>query len=124
MISSPRVLVVDDEPEILELIQETLEIQGIACITAMDGEVALKLLELNPSIQLVVSDINMPVMGGVALRENAGKCFGERSLTWVALTTPGLQDYDGSGIPGFDATFYKPYSFSELARLIRIQVVD
>jgi CheY-like chemotaxis protein len=124
MISGPLVLAIDDEPEILELIRETLEIQGIACITALDGQVALKLLELNPSIQLVVSDINMPVMGGVALRVNAGKLFEERALTWVALTTPGPQDYEGSGIPGFDATFYKPYSFSALARLIRTQVVD
>lgn len=124
MNNGPRVLAVDDEPEILELIQETLEIQGIACITARDGQVALEMLQKHPSIQLVVSDINMPLMGGIALRENAGKIFEERLLTWVALTTPGPQDYQGSGIPGFDATFYKPYSFSALARLIRTQVVD
>ena len=122
MDNAPKVLAVDDEAEILELIQETLEVQGIVCLTAPDGKAALKMLELHPSIQLVISDINMPVLSGIDFREKASQLFEGRNLTWIALTTPGPNDYEGAGIPGFDATFYKPYSFSALARLVRSQL--
>jgi CheY-like chemotaxis protein len=62
------ILVVDDEPNISETVKAMLERNGYRVITAVNGEQAL--LELNHGlgeIRLVLTDIMMPVMGGIAL---------------------------------------------------------
>jgi len=59
-----RVLIVDDEEELVTTIAERLQIRGIQAQTATDGETALKMIEANPP-QFVVLDIMMPGMGGI-----------------------------------------------------------
>lgn len=59
-----RVLVVDDEPDAVELLQEFLSAKGYEVITASDGEEALrKVKEERP--HLVLLDIHMEKMGGL-----------------------------------------------------------
>ena len=59
-----RVLIVDDEEELVTTIAERLQIRGIKAQTATDGETALKMIEANPP-QVVVLDVMMPGMGGI-----------------------------------------------------------
>jgi DNA-binding NtrC family response regulator len=59
-------LVVDDEPEIRELLRYQVTDLGYECIVAKDGLDALKFIE-NREIDAVISDINMPVMNGIQL---------------------------------------------------------
>ncbi|NNG26478.1 MAG: response regulator [Ignavibacteriaceae bacterium] len=59
-----RVLIVDDEEELVTTIAERLQIRGIQTQTATDGETALKMIEVNPP-QVVVLDVMMPGMGGI-----------------------------------------------------------
>ena len=59
-----RVLIVDDEEELVTTIAERLQIRGIQAQTATDGETALKMIEANPP-QVVVLDVMMPGMGGI-----------------------------------------------------------
>jgi len=62
--SDPRILVVDDDPDILETIRVSLESEGYA-VTAVERPTdALELLRDQP-IKLVISDHNMPDMTGV-----------------------------------------------------------
>jgi cyclic di-GMP phosphodiesterase len=64
---APRVLVVDDEPYIRELIQRSLELEGYECDAAVHAEAALAALEAHDGYQLLVSDIQMPGMSGMEL---------------------------------------------------------
>ena len=64
--AAPRVLIVDDEPYIRELIQRCLELEGYECNTAPHAEAALAELDAD-AYQLLVSDIHMPGMSGMEL---------------------------------------------------------
>lgn len=61
-----RVLVVDDEPQLCDLIREVLETQQIEVATAESGEVALELLQ-EARFDAVVCDLRMPGMDGPGL---------------------------------------------------------
>ncbi len=64
--SRGRVLIVDDEPELLEIYGDLLERAGYQVETAGDGRAALKRL-LSGQFNLVLSDISMPDMDGLHL---------------------------------------------------------
>ncbi|SAI56413.1 nitrogen regulation protein NR(I) [Bordetella ansorpii] len=69
-----KILIVDDEPLIAELLQDRLEAEGFEVVTQHNGLDALQtMLTLRPD--LVISDLMMPSMGGVpmltAMQENA-----------------------------------------------------
>lgn len=58
-----KILIVDDEADIIEILQFVLEAQGYECITAMDGEEGLRLAkELLPD--LIILDVMMPKING------------------------------------------------------------
>lgn len=63
-----RVLVVDDEESIVELVAEYLAARGMVVTTAGDGERAIALLESQP-IDVVLTDLRLPVRGGMSLLE-------------------------------------------------------
>jgi two-component system, cell cycle response regulator CpdR len=65
------VLLVDDEPLILEATAALLEDLGCETITASDGEEALEKLSDHPGIDILITDINMPGMDGYELAERA-----------------------------------------------------
>ncbi len=66
MSDRPRVLLVDDEPRVRELLARHLTNKGFDCIQAEDGLVALECIEAD-SPHLVVTDIKMPRMDGMEL---------------------------------------------------------
>jgi two-component system OmpR family response regulator len=61
-----RVLIVDDEEELVTTIAERLQLRGINAQIATDGETALKMIEENPP-QVVVLDVMMPGIGGIEI---------------------------------------------------------
>ena len=61
-----RVLIVDDEEELVTTIAERLQIRGFQTQTATDGEIAFKMIEENPP-QVVVLDVMMPGIGGIEI---------------------------------------------------------
>lgn len=64
--AAERILLVDDEPSLRELLREILEEAGYAVTTAGNGKQALESLE-TAAPELVISDINMPGMDGYEL---------------------------------------------------------
>ncbi|MDE0343592.1 MAG: response regulator, partial [Deltaproteobacteria bacterium] len=75
MRSTPyKILVVDDEPDlerlVLQQMRREIRRQQYEFVFAHNGIEALELLSQDPGIDLVVSDINMPKMDGLALLEN------------------------------------------------------
>jgi CheY-like chemotaxis protein len=67
---SPIVLVVEDEPEAAELIASILEREGCDVLYARDGEAALELARELPRPDLVLLDLELPVMDGRAFLES------------------------------------------------------
>ncbi|MCB0192635.1 MAG: response regulator transcription factor [Anaerolineae bacterium] len=68
MLSPTSILVVDDEPDLLENISLPLEVEGFQVHTAPDGLQALEILE-DQTVSLILADIAMPNMNGYQLYE-------------------------------------------------------
>jgi len=68
---SRGVLVVDDEPLVLQLTRNMLEDLGCDVETAADGKQALAKIERNDRIAVLIADIEMPGMPGNVLADNA-----------------------------------------------------
>lgn len=62
-----KVLVVDDEETVLDVICSYLEVAGYQSFRASDGHTALKELEANPDVKIVVTDLDMPGLSGLDL---------------------------------------------------------
>lgn len=63
----PKILIVDDDPFIRDVLSDILETGQCAVHTAENGEVAFGKCSQAAGFDLIISDINMPVMGGLAL---------------------------------------------------------
>lgn len=62
-----QVLVVDDALGVRQLVTQLLRPAGFEILTAEDGAVALEALKLHPDVALVVLDLNLPGMSGLAV---------------------------------------------------------
>lgn len=65
------ILVVDDEPDVRELAAVVLADAGHAVLTAKDGAEAIDLVDRNPNITLIFTDLVMPRIDGIELGELA-----------------------------------------------------
>jgi CheY-like chemotaxis protein len=64
MNQKPTILIVEDEPEIRNVMQESLESIGLNILTAANGQEALEKLGNNLGVSLILLDLMMPVMNG------------------------------------------------------------
>ncbi len=62
-----KILVVDDDPFVSEMLVIVLESEGLDVATAGDGREALRKLDDNPDTALILTDMNMPEMDGLEL---------------------------------------------------------
>jgi PAS domain S-box-containing protein len=116
---SETILVVDDEEELLELIQFSLESQGYKVVTAVNGKQALEHLRIEPNIDLLFSDVVMPGgMNGYELAEQASVINTNlKVLLTSGFTQKGLAV---NGQARFDANLLsKPYTQAEVVLKVR-----
>ncbi|OGT97964.1 MAG: hypothetical protein A2079_02300 [Geobacteraceae bacterium GWC2_48_7] len=66
-IPATKILVVDDDIFVLEMLSSILEASGYSTVTAENGLQALEKSIADPTISLIVSDVNMPEMDGIQL---------------------------------------------------------
>lgn len=62
-----RILIVDDDPCIAELLSRQLSAEGYSCAKALSGEIAVELLGTGQEFDLIICDIMMPGMSGIDL---------------------------------------------------------
>lgn len=62
-----KILVVDDDPFVREMLTSILEASGYVVVTAENGREAVESYIADPGIDLIVSDVNMPEMDGIQL---------------------------------------------------------
>ena len=82
-----KVLVVDDSDVIRTSLQEFLLDRGLEVVTAVDGVSGLRVLEADTAIDLVITDVNMPNMGGLEMLRNIRYDLKRPDLQVVVLTT-------------------------------------
>ncbi|HEY9015715.1 MAG TPA: PAS domain S-box protein [Gemmatimonadales bacterium] len=83
--SKGRILVVDDEEAVRIVVMRTLQAEGYEVLGARDGREALRMLdEVGGAVDLVVTDVVMPMMGGVQLAEAAARKYPDIGLVWMS----------------------------------------
>ncbi len=120
-VPAPRVLVADDDPDILALVAYRLERSGFEVLTARDGAEALE-LTLAHLPDLVVLDVMMPRIDGYGVTE-AIRLHPPTERTPVLLLTARVQEADvARGFEaGADDYIKKPFSPQELRA--RVQAI-
>jgi CheY-like chemotaxis protein len=107
-----RILVVDDEHDLLETLQMVLEMEGYAVDTASTGQEAIeKISAIVPD--LVLSDVMMPVMNGLELLKRLKEHPQYRAIP-VIITSAG--SIDAEAMRGSDAFLKKPVDLDVLLR--------
>jgi two-component system, cell cycle sensor histidine kinase and response regulator CckA len=111
------VLLVEDEEAIRAVARAMLETYGYTVLLAGDGAAALELAQNHPGpIQLLMTDILMPKMGGIELAERLSAVRPELKI----LYTSGYSDSNSSPQRVEGAHYLqKPYAMKELARTVR-----
>ena len=112
-----KILIVDDDEQILELLSEVLEEEGFITDSASDGEEALKKLE-DASYHLVISDIRMPGIDGFEVLQQVKEKY---KKTKVILMTGYTEEYDISDalILGADDYITKPFDDSKVILAVK-----
>jgi two-component system cell cycle response regulator CpdR len=110
----PRVLIADDEESMRTLVARAIAMDGHTTVTAEDGAEALEILTReNGAFDLLLTDIKMPVMDGIALALTVGASYPD--VTIVLMT--GFAD-QRERAHGLDALIYdviaKPFTLQEL----------
>ena len=120
--SSPyRILVVDDEPHIVQILRFTLEKAGYHVYTAENGQVALERIEeLEPN--LVILDIMMPKLDGYETCRMIKKDPATKNIPVILLTAKGREvDQKLGREVGASDYMTKPFSPSKLIE--RVQAI-
>ncbi|MBI3990624.1 MAG: response regulator, partial [Candidatus Omnitrophica bacterium] len=84
----PRILIADDDPDILDVLEITLSQDNYEIIKAMDGEEALQIIKSKP-LDLVLLDYNMPRMNGRQVCMEVKKDILLRHLPIIMVTGKG-----------------------------------
>jgi two-component system chemotaxis response regulator CheY len=112
------VFVVDDSATMVMSVKSTLEIGGFKVETAADGEAALDKLKGGFKPDLIITDINMPRMDGIALIREARKLL--RFTPILALTTESQQaKRDEAKKSGATGWLVKPVGGPDLMKVIK-----
>jgi two-component system alkaline phosphatase synthesis response regulator PhoP len=93
-----KILLVDDEPDILEIVGYNLSQEGYKIVTASNGKEAI-LMAKRERPQLIIMDVMMPEMDGIEACENIRK-IPELSQIIIAFLTARSEDY--SQLAGFE----------------------
>jgi PAS domain S-box-containing protein len=104
-----RVLAVEDEPEVLDVVRAMLVAAGHTVVSAASGREALELFEHEP-VDVVVTDLGMPGMTGLALAQELKR----RRPVPVVLLTGWADELDSEATPHIDVLMAKPITRERL----------
>lgn len=109
------ILIVDDEEPIRDLLAALLEGVGHRALGAIHGAQALEMAAKEP-LDLVISDIMMPVLNGTELCHRLKAGADRRLIPVILMSSAGSRTVNGSGADAFIA---KPFLIEEMAELVR-----
>lgn len=115
-----RILVIDDDPMMCELLERLLTLEGYRVDSAESGEVALRLLHApGPMPHAVVTDLQMPGLSAASLAA-------QMRATWshVRMIAMSGAHADPGMLAGFDGFLHKPFTMSALNQLLTDRTSD
>lgn len=113
-----KILVIEDEKRVADLLKIGLEENGYQVLVAYDGEMGWRLFQSN-DFQLIISDIILPKLNGFELCQKIRKADEEISI--LMLTALGTADDKLEGFDvGADDYMVKPFDFRELLARVRV----
>ncbi|WP_321314263.1 response regulator [Halarcobacter sp.] len=112
-----KLLFVEDETDLVEIITDTLQKLNANFLSAKNGQEALDIIEANDDIDIIVTDINMPVMNGlVMIKELRDK---GNSIPIIIMSAHTETDYINKAKElGVDNYLLKPFDFIKFIDLI------
>jgi len=114
-----RVLIVDDEESMRLLVARAIAMDGHDITTATDGADALDVLGNAGPFELMLTDIQMPVMDGIALALSAARDFPDMTILLMTGYAHQRERASGLGAIAYDV-ISKPFSVAD----IRTAVAD
>ena len=116
----PRILLVDDDPDILDVLEITLSEENYEILKAHDGQEALQIIKSKP-LDLILLDYNMPKMNGKQVCMEVKKDILLRHIPVIMVTGKGdVSDKVGGIDAGADDYVVKPFEPKELLARIRM----
>jgi len=113
-----RILTVDDSKTMRDMVSYTLKSAGFEVVEAEDGVGALALLA-STTVDLVITDINMPKMDGVTLVKELRGRSAFKSTPILILTTEGGEDKKAQGrAAGATGWIVKPFAPDKLLQVV------
>lgn len=113
------ILIVEDDPSLLDFLSKSFTTEGYYVLRAKNGKEALKQLDQH-QVDLVISDVMMPVMDGVALCRTIKNDIEYSHLPVVLLTAKTNTDAEIEGLEsGADAYISKPFKWKHLSLIIK-----
>lgn len=119
----PRVLVVDDDPQVLRLLRVNFELEGYEVMSATNGEEALELVR-GDSPDVVVCDVMMPGIDGLEVVRRLRADPATVTLPLVVVSAKAQRSDVRQGLKlGADAYVTKPFDPAELLDVVA-QLLD
>lgn len=116
-----KILVVDDDIRNIYSLTNALEEEGLKCITAENGKVALKVLKDTPDIELILMDVMMPEMDGYEATRAIRQLAQFEKIPIIALTAKAMKgDRDKCLQAGMSDYITKPVNIEQLFSLMRV----
>jgi CheY-like chemotaxis protein len=114
-----KIFVVEDDPDIREILQEILESEGYQVETAVNGLRALtSLREAEALPSLIILDLMMPIMDGFQFRKNQ-ECDPRLAAIPVLVTTAGGNIESKMMEMGVNAFLRKPFDLEDVLDTVR-----
>jgi two-component system, chemotaxis family, chemotaxis protein CheY len=114
------IMVVDDSPTMRLSLKLCLELSDFIVECAGDGAMALKLLKAGSKPDLIITDVNMPNMGGMEFIVNLRSVPGFRFTPVLVLTTESLREKrDEAKKHGATGWLVKPVAGPDMVKLIK-----
>ncbi len=110
--STPRVLVVDDEPAVLRLVSKALSVRGYEVYAAASPMQALHLARAAPCFDLVVSDVIMPEMCGPELVRRISRICPHAAVVLMSAHIA------SEALPEGAAFISKPFQMTDLCTVV------
>ncbi|MDD3045389.1 MAG: response regulator [Candidatus Delongbacteria bacterium] len=117
MADTKKILVVDDEAIMRDLLTDFFEMMDYGVMSAKDGSVAMEIItESQPGeYSLVITDINMPKMGGIELFKSVKSKYPDMPI--ILMTGYGIEKVR-QDVEKADGFLAKPFELDDLNRLV------
>ncbi|MBI3395394.1 MAG: response regulator [Spirochaetia bacterium] len=112
------ILAVDDSAAMLNMVRQALEFGGYKVLVAEDGRQALERLKQAAAVDLIVTDINMPVMDGITFIKEFRKNNADTPI--LTLTTEYDDDVKKTGFEaGANGWIVKPFQPAQFLDIVK-----